>query len=124
MGQIQVFIWYSVEKDGGGQKIDDLRRANMVLRAQTKQLKKEKYDLMQENKELKQANNLTVQTVEEILRLWSSDTHRDCLHLYITLSLSQLAIVASFKPSLFVAGFHLIQRGNMILTSLLTWPIV
>ena len=68
MGQIQVFIWHSVEKDGGRQKIDDLRRANMALRAQTKQLKKEKYDLMQENKELKQANNLTVQTVVKSTR--------------------------------------------------------
>ena len=44
-------------KDGGRQKIDDLRRANMALRGQTKQLKKEKDDLVQENKELKQANN-------------------------------------------------------------------
>ena len=40
----------------------------MALRAQTKQLKKEKYDLMQENKELKQANNLTVQTVVKSTR--------------------------------------------------------
>jgi len=46
-----------VGKDGGRQKIDDLRRANMALRGQTKQLKKEKDDLVQENKELKQANN-------------------------------------------------------------------